>query len=417
MNRFLFGFGLFTLGLLCFAFGGLTARGQLPGTFLPVGVSVGGGVACTPNTQGGGSDSNVISLWHFDNNGTDYGLPTAHSISSLAGGAVYSATQSKFGGYSLNIVTSATSFANVPAGINIIGTSDFTIEAWMYQAGGTTTYTGWIGDDNTTTGTFANPNPGIWTSSSASQPSGTAAWATLMPGSSWHHTAFVRASGTVNFYFDGVVQGTGAASAGIVGNGTTAWKIGRGYSATYVMPSNSFIDEIRISNMARYIANFTPPILAFCNPVPPSPSATYRYWRLDITAGTSGPARIAELTLNTSGVNQIPAMTSNVQSGVTITSAGTQGAGFEEWRGADRVPSTFWYSGPQPATWYKVDFGAGNAKHIDTYSIQADPNALAATGWTLKGSNDDSYYFNIDTQSSQTWTAGQIRSYTPPSYP
>jgi hypothetical protein len=249
--------------------GGIASIGICPGADGVVVVSYPTGIAippptCTPNTAGGGTFANIIGLWHFDNNGTDQ-ANTPHSVSSLAGGAVYSATQSKFGGYSLNIVTTATSFANIPAGINIVGTSDFTIEAWMYQAGGSTTYTGWIGDDNITTGTGANPNPFIWTSGNASAPAGAPAWATMMPGASWHHTAWVRASGTVNFYFDGVAQGTGASATGVVGNGTTAWKIGRSYSATYAMPSNSFIDEVRISNMARYTANFQPPYLPFCN--------------------------------------------------------------------------------------------------------------------------------------------------------
>jgi hypothetical protein len=421
MNRFLFGFGLFTLGLLCFAYGGLTARGQMPGTFLPIAESVGSAPACTPNNQGvsglafAPGDSNVMALLHFDNSGTDTAL-FPHNL-TLNGGAVYSTTQSKFGGYALSIPTAGTSFAQQANGFLGGGTGitgDLTVEGWMYWPALPSLF-GLLGDDQATTMTvIGNPNLAIQIAGATTTFTPTISAITV---NAWHHVAITRpATGNPAFYLDGVSQtySTGS-SAGAFGNATSGLKIGRAYSASYVMPNNSFIDEVRISNVVRYTANFTPPLLAFCNPVAPTPSSTYRYWRLDIVSGTSGPARIAEWTMNTSGVNQIPLMTGATTSGVTISSAGTQGSGFEQWLAADRAPSTFWYSGPSGATWIKLDFGT--AKHIDNYTIQADPNALAATGWTLKGSNDDSFYFNIDTQSAQTWTAGQIRSYTPPAYP
>jgi Concanavalin A-like lectin/glucanases superfamily len=417
MNRFLFGFGLFTLGLLCFAYGGLTARGQMPGTFIPIAVSVGGAPACTPNDQGG-NDGNVMALLHFDNNGTDNAI-FPHNL-TLNGGAVYSTTQSKFGGYALSIPTAGTSYAQQANGMlgggPGIGSGDLTVEGWMYWPSQPSLF-GMLGDDQTTTMTFiGNPNLAVQIAGATTTYISTIS---AISTNAWHHIAITRPSAAVGkLFLDGVSQTfSSGSSGGVFGSATSGLKIGRAYSASYVMPNNSFIDEVRISNSIRYTANFTPALFPFCNPVPPTPAAAYRYWRFDITAGTSGPARIAELTMNVSGVNQIPAMTANTTSGVTVSSAGTQGSGFEEWRGANRVPTDFWYSGPQPATWFKVDFGAGNVKHIDTYSIQADPNALAAAGWTLKGSNDDSFYFNIDTQSGQTWTAGQIRSYTPPTYP
>jgi len=261
-------------------------------------------------------------------------------------------------------------------------------------------------------------NSALWTQVAGASINWPPTMPTAITANAWHHLAVqrVNTTGVGSFYLDGVSQGAPTGTgAGTFGNATSGLKFGRGYSSSYVMPNNSFIDEVRISNSIRYTGNFTPPTLAYCNPVPPSPSSAYRYWRLDITAGTSGPARIAEWTMNISGVNQIPAMTSNTTSGVTISSAGTQGSGFEEWRAADRVPSTFWYSGPQPATWIQVDLGS--AKHIDNYTIQSESNSIGPQGWTLKGSNDGSFYFNIDTQSAQTWTANQIKSFTPANYP
>jgi Concanavalin A-like lectin/glucanases superfamily len=421
VKQLFFGLALFVVGALCLH----NARGQMPGTFVPISVGVsGGGLTCTPNNQGVGGaqafaagDANVMALLHFDNNGTDNAI-VPHNL-TLNGGANYSNVQSKFGGYALNIPTAGTSFAQQAAGMLGgglgVGNGDLTIEGWVYWPTPTPTYFGMIGDDQATTlGIWGGPNLSIQIAGT------TAAWTpttAAITANIWHHLAGTRASGgAAAYYLDGVAQaGTPASIPGVFGNATSGLKIGRSYSATYVMPNNSFIDEVRISNVVRYTANFVPALLPFCTPVPPTASSTYRYWRLDITAGTSGPARIAEWTMNVSGVNQIPAMTGYTTSGVTISGPGNQGAGSEEWRAADRVPSTFWYSGPSPATWIKVDLGS--SKHIDNYTIQADINALAATGWTLKGSNDDSFYFNIDTQASQTWTAGQIRSYTPPNYP
>jgi Concanavalin A-like lectin/glucanases superfamily len=370
---------------------------------------------CTPNTQGGGADGNVMVLLHFDNNGTDNALPP-HNL-TLFGGANYSATQSKFGGYALNIVTAGTSYAQQANGL-VVGTGNLTLEGWVYWPT-SPTYFGMLGDDQATNMSLMS-NPNLTTQIGGTFATFTPTMPSAISANTWHHLAFTRTggSGVSAFYLDGVAQvfSSGVPTAAF-GSATSGLKMGRAYSATYTMPANSYIDEVRISNNIRYTANFTPQVTPFCNPVPPSPSSTYRYWRLNISSSVGSTyARIAEWTMNVGGVNQIPLMTSNTTSGVTISSAGTQGSGFEEFRAADRNITTDWYSGPSGATFLEVDLGS--AVHIDTYSVQSiNVAGIGPAAWTLQGSNDNSFWFTIDTQTGQTWTASQLRSYTPPPYP
>ena len=71
-------------------------------------------------------------------------------------------------------------------------------------------------------------------------------------------------------YFDGVKLTVPAtALTGRIGTTSGNIKIGRGYSSSYNMPANSYVDEVRVSNMVRYTANFTPQATAFCNPAAP----------------------------------------------------------------------------------------------------------------------------------------------------
>jgi len=218
-----------------------------------------GGIAAPPCQSNAinGTFANVIGLWHFDNNGTDQ-ASTPHSI-TLSGAAAYSNTQSKFGGYSLKITTTISDYGTINAtGISIAG--DFTAEGWMYQTA-TYSYTGMMGDDVINFGVLANPNLSMYAPGLVSIP--TISWLTMFGANAWHHVAWVRASSVFHFYYDGADQGNIGSSGTI--SGTSTWRIGRTYSGTYGMASNSYLDELRLSNVARYTANFTPPTQPFCN--------------------------------------------------------------------------------------------------------------------------------------------------------
>jgi len=71
----------------------------------------------------------------------------------------------------------------------------------------------------------------------------------------------VRSGSTITGYIDGTSFGSGSLS-GTLSTDTAALLIG-GDVASVGQNFDGFIDEIRISNVARYTSNFTPPAAAF----------------------------------------------------------------------------------------------------------------------------------------------------------
>jgi hypothetical protein len=75
----------------------------------------------------------------------------------------------------------------------------------------------------------------------------------------WYHLAFTRSGTSVKLWLDGNLMESGTSSANFNGvvlnigteNGNTYW--------------NGWIDEIRVSSVARYTTTFTPPTSAFTN--------------------------------------------------------------------------------------------------------------------------------------------------------
>jgi hypothetical protein len=77
----------------------------------------------------------------------------------------------------------------------------------------------------------------------------------------WYHVAMVRYSGTVTYYVDGTAYTiTGTSPGGNITNNTANLQIGQYDSGTNL---NGYMDEIRISNSARYTGAFTPTTTAF----------------------------------------------------------------------------------------------------------------------------------------------------------
>ena len=77
--------------------------------------------------------------------------------------------------------------------------------------------------------------------------------------STWYHIAVVRNSGTTSLYLNGTQTGSTLSYTGAVGDGT--FSIG----AVVGQYMNGHIDEVRVSDIARYTANFTTPTGPFTN--------------------------------------------------------------------------------------------------------------------------------------------------------
>ena len=77
----------------------------------------------------------------------------------------------------------------------------------------------------------------------------------------WHHIAIVRNSGTWTLYIDGTSQGTNTNNGTYVFADTTDWSFGaQGSNASDFI---GYMQDWRISDTARYTANFTAPTAEF----------------------------------------------------------------------------------------------------------------------------------------------------------
>ena len=78
----------------------------------------------------------------------------------------------------------------------------------------------------------------------------------------WYHAAYVRSGTNVKLYIDGVEQASNTGSTGTVQFPSTIMKIGKSREDT-ATEFAGYMDEVRISNVARYTSNFTPSTTAF----------------------------------------------------------------------------------------------------------------------------------------------------------
>jgi len=76
----------------------------------------------------------------------------------------------------------------------------------------------------------------------------------------WHHVAVVRNGNVWNVYIDGTSEATATQALTIL-NENNPFSFGSQYTGNYYL--NGYMDEIRVSNSARYTANFTPSTTAF----------------------------------------------------------------------------------------------------------------------------------------------------------
>lgn len=71
--------------------------------------------------------------------------------------------------------------------------------------------------------------------------------------------------------------------------------------------------------------------------------------------------------------------------------------------------SNVWEAYPVSSAWLKYDLGIGVAKVIAQYKIYAFQGVYYPTAWTLEGSNNDSDWTVIDTQTGQSFGYGETR--------
>ena len=220
------------------------------------------------------SYSSVSLLLHGDGpNGsttiTD-SSPSPKTVTAV-GNAQISTAQSKFGGASIlldgngdNLSTPDSDAFYLPA--------DFTIECHLYAVswaghGGFVYFAGQyqISDYSPVLPFFNSGVPGIGAyAAPASLSFVNATSGAAIPLNTWTHVAWVRSGNRWSVFVDGTERLLAASASGTPYNSTAPFVIGR---HTFVDPPgyafNGYIDDFRITKVARYTANFTPPTEPF----------------------------------------------------------------------------------------------------------------------------------------------------------
>ena len=224
-------------------------------------------------TPGGGGVtdqffSNVRFLSSFDGDDGDTttsGLDESSSDLDLTynSGDELSSDEKQFGTTSLfvadNVIISSSDGFNM-------GTGEFTIEGWWYFTSFSNSFS--IYDQWNGSATGAG-NVQMWMSHSAA---GKVKWYydgdsllqsnTTMSTGQWYHIAFVRESGTLKMYFNGVLDSNTQSYSGQFGKTGTVF-LGDQHAGGGGAP-NYYVDELRVTKgIARYTANFTAPTSAF----------------------------------------------------------------------------------------------------------------------------------------------------------
>jgi hypothetical protein len=201
--------------------------------------------------------SSTNSLLHIK--GTDASVidKSQGSNLKLVGNTTGSTTQVKFAGSKSMYFDGTGDEINAGRSIIPIGFSDFTVEGWVNfsNVSGQQFICIQAPNGTTTATTFmiylANSKIyNQWGSGSAYIDTD------ILSANTWYHFASVHdsANSLVYFYLDG--SSVGSFSSGLRSIGDYVFDIGARDSALFL---NGYLQDLRVSNYARYTANFTPP--------------------------------------------------------------------------------------------------------------------------------------------------------------
>jgi hypothetical protein len=153
------------------------------------------------------------------------------------------------------------------------GTGDFTIEAWVYSNDVSgATQRGWIQISDTAGGLKTSYTTGVvilfgagaagvaFTGGVNTNVAGTniGISSAVVTAGTWNHIAVTRASGTVRIFVNGTLTTSGSAAGNCTG---TYLAVGGYYNTSYLL--DGYVQDLRITNYARYTASFTAPTSPF----------------------------------------------------------------------------------------------------------------------------------------------------------
>ena len=221
----------------------------------------------TPSTTAFTADSNTLLLVNCDgaNDGTTFSDSSGRPRNTITANGDVANTRvvRKIGDSSIKFDGTG-DYLSIPASSDFDPGTNFTAECWFrYTAddeGGimgtqdSSGYNGWFFRITNTTDTLDFNNYGSSGGAEAQVTSGTLSWSV----GTWYHIAVVKDGNDYEIFRDGTSVATATDSSSLTSGG--ALFIGKDYNVDY---TNCYMDEIRISNSARYTSSFTPQTTEF----------------------------------------------------------------------------------------------------------------------------------------------------------
>lgn len=238
-----------------------------PGSFLRIPQFALASVA--PLTKLAGFDSasgvgpapmSTLALNHFDGgNGSTAWVDATGTQVKGNGGIAMSTATSKFGGSSL-VMGNSTALSIEYDNFSSLLNGDLTIECWVYLGGRTAALMGLFhktinGNSSIVLNTAGYPV--IMSEDGTKSFSGS----TSVALSTWTHLAFVRQNNTWTIYVNGVQSGRAALTS--FSDDAAPMMLGIAKRGGQLYPYYGYLDEFRVSRVARYTTNFTPATAAF----------------------------------------------------------------------------------------------------------------------------------------------------------
>lgn len=210
-------------------------------------------------SKGVPKDPQTVSLLHFNVDLTDEAMKIWTSVNSAA----VSATQSKFGGKSL-FLNGTNQYISTPATTDLNLPGDFTVEWWEYRTSGTSVaFCGGFGapaDASYLIGYYNSGAIKLYLSSNGTSfdiANGVTMGTAIL--NTWTHYAVARQGNNFYTFQNGIQQATFSSSSVIIAQNYPN-VIGYSTGGTYFA---GYIDEFRVSKVARYTSNFTPATTEF----------------------------------------------------------------------------------------------------------------------------------------------------------
>ena len=291
-------------------------------------------------------DANTLLLIHGGavEDASIYDVPITNS------GVTVSQAQSKFGGGSLYFNGAA--FLSMVDPSFIPGESDFTIDWWEYRqsATGTSTSVNLIDDPGYSNFLARHQGTTYYSAYNSSQWNLSAGSIFQLLQNQWVHTAIVRHNGVVTIYVNGTQIYTYNGPASYTGLGRVL--IGCHAWVNHTDYYTGYIEEYRISNVARWTGNFTPPTEPYIVERPAEGSPT-EWLEEDVPTLTQMQRYLANVAA-LRGVLELPEDTAEVpesMSGLTLEGANA----------IERILDTIqgWIKNIQAAWFYSGDLYSG----------------------------------------------------------